>query len=95
MAIKVVKVVPKPKRGHPATAKDPLIALRVPAATIAEIDKWGGDRVSRSEAIRRLNRAKYQPASTILLLASMYFPAYWLLDATCMSLYWVARLPKG
>jgi hypothetical protein len=54
MAIKVIKVVPKPKRGRPATAKDPLIALRVPAETIAEIDKWGGDRVWRSEAIRTL-----------------------------------------
>jgi hypothetical protein len=55
MAIKAIKVVPKPKRGRPAaTAKDPLIALRVPAETIAEIDKWGGDRVSRSEAIRTL-----------------------------------------
>ena len=39
---------------RPTTAKDPVIALRVPAATIAAIDKWGGDRVSRSEAIRTL-----------------------------------------
>ena len=42
------------KRERPTTAKDPVIALRVPAATIAAIDKWGGDRVSRSEAIRTL-----------------------------------------
>jgi hypothetical protein len=54
MAIKATKLVPKPKRGRPAAAKDPLIALRVPAEAIAEIDKWGGDRVSRSEAIRTL-----------------------------------------
>ena len=54
MAIKATKVVPKSKRGRPATAKDPLIALRVPAETIAEINKWGGDRASRSEAIRTL-----------------------------------------
>jgi len=26
----------------------------VPAETIAEINKWGGDRASRSEAIRTL-----------------------------------------
>jgi hypothetical protein len=39
-------------------------------------------------------RTKYEPASTILLLASMYFPGCWLLDVTCMSLYWVARLPR-
>jgi hypothetical protein len=44
--------------------------------------------------IKQLNRTAYEPASTILLLASMYFPAYWLLDVTCMSLYWVARLPR-
>jgi len=54
MAIKAIKVVPKPKRGRPATAKNLLIALRVLAKAIAEIDKWGGDRVSRSEAIRTL-----------------------------------------
>jgi hypothetical protein len=34
------------------------------------------------------------PASTALLLASMLAPKLWMLDATSMSLYWVARLPK-
>jgi hypothetical protein len=54
MAIKSIEVIPKKKRGRPATGRDPLIALRVPAETIAEIDKWGGGRLSRSEAIRTL-----------------------------------------
>jgi len=48
------KVMSKRKPGRPATGKDPLIALRVPAGTIHAIDKWGGERVSRSEAIRTL-----------------------------------------
>jgi hypothetical protein len=35
------------------------------------------------------------PASTVGLLLSIYFfPKFWMLDATSMSLYWVARLPK-
>jgi hypothetical protein len=54
MPVKGRKVLPKPKRGLPAIGKDPIIALRVPAETIAQIDKWGGKRVSRSEAIRTL-----------------------------------------
>jgi hypothetical protein len=31
--------------------------------------------------------------STALLVFSMFWPQYWLMDVTCMSLYWVARLP--
>jgi hypothetical protein len=55
MAQTSISVIPKKKkRGRPATGRDPLIALRVPAETIAEIEKWGGDRLSRSEAIRTL-----------------------------------------
>jgi hypothetical protein len=45
------------KRERPTTEKDPVIALRVPAETIAAIDKWGGDRVSRSEAIHEIGLA--------------------------------------
>jgi len=42
---------------------------------------------------RRLNR--YGPASTLLLIASMYVPVLWAMDFTSMSLHWVvARLPK-
>jgi len=39
---------------RPASDKPPVIALSLPAETIAAIDKWGGYRVSRSEAIRTL-----------------------------------------
>jgi hypothetical protein len=54
MQAKQSKVMSKRKPGRPATGRDPLIALRVPRETIRAIDKWGGERVSRSEAIRTL-----------------------------------------
>jgi hypothetical protein len=46
MQAKQIRVLSKRKPGRPATGKDPLIALRVPAETIRAIDKWGGERVS-------------------------------------------------
>jgi hypothetical protein len=33
-------------------------------------------------------------ASTVLLIVSLFFPRIWLIDLTCMSLWWVARLPS-
>jgi predicted DNA binding CopG/RHH family protein len=49
------KVIPKKKRGRPATGKDPLVALRLPDSMIAAIDRAAeSDGVSRSEKIRRL-----------------------------------------
>jgi Arc/MetJ-type ribon-helix-helix transcriptional regulator len=46
----------KPKRGRPATGKDPFVGVRLPPQLIDEIQKWSGqhDAASRSEAIRRL-----------------------------------------
>jgi hypothetical protein len=32
--------------------------------------------------------------TTISLVISLFFPRLWLIDVTCMSLYWVGRLPK-
>ena len=65
MTEKSITVIPKRKRGRPATGKDPLIALRVPAETIAAIDKWGGNRVSRSEAIRTLIEIDWHPSVSV------------------------------
>jgi len=55
MARKSIKVIPK-KRGRPATGKDPLVALRLPAEMIAEVDDWAARNAvaSRSGAIRAL-----------------------------------------
>jgi len=53
---KAIRVTPK-KRGRPATGgRAAYIALRLPAALIASLDKWKADNhaMSRSEAIRRL-----------------------------------------
>ena len=51
------KAVPK-KRGRPATGRDPVIAGRVPAELIVEMDLWAkSERLSRSEAMRRLIEA--------------------------------------
>jgi hypothetical protein len=51
------KVIPKKKRGRPATGKDPLTALRLPPDLTKAIEKWAVDQPdepNRSEAIRRL-----------------------------------------
>jgi hypothetical protein len=51
---KSIKVNQK-KRGRPATGRDPVSAVRLPAELTAAVDKWAGDRAAnRSEAIRRL-----------------------------------------
>jgi len=48
----------KPKRGRPATGKDPLIGVRFPPALTAELDAAAErDGISRSEAVRRLVEA--------------------------------------
>jgi len=55
MSIK--KVLPKRKRGRPATGKDPVSAIRLSLPLRAVIDNWAKqqpDQPSRSEAIRRL-----------------------------------------
>ena len=45
----------RPKRGRPATGKDPLISARFPEVLTAQIDAFATIReISRSEAIRRL-----------------------------------------
>src|ERR1700704_819588 len=46
----------KPKRGRPATGRDPFIGIRLPATLIESIQAWSekNDAASRSEAIRRL-----------------------------------------
>jgi hypothetical protein len=52
---KSIKVMPKKRRGRPATGKDPQVIARMPAALIASIDKWAAERdINRSEAIRLL-----------------------------------------
>jgi Arc/MetJ-type ribon-helix-helix transcriptional regulator len=46
----------KPKRGRPATGRDPFVGIRLPAPLIEDIQAWSAkhDAGSRSEAIRRL-----------------------------------------
>jgi hypothetical protein len=52
---KSIKVMPKKRRGRPATGKDPQVVVRMPDALIAEVDAWGvANDTMRSEAIRRL-----------------------------------------
>jgi hypothetical protein len=51
------KVIPKKKRGRPATGKDPLTAFRLPPNLTKAIEAWAKnqpDEPNRSEAIRRL-----------------------------------------
>src|SRR5665811_1860134 len=43
------------KRGRPATGRDPVSAVRLPAELTAAVDKWAEDHeANRSEAIRQL-----------------------------------------
>jgi Arc/MetJ-type ribon-helix-helix transcriptional regulator len=47
--------VNRKRRGRPATGRDPVSAVRLPAELTASIDKWSEDHeTNRSEAIRRL-----------------------------------------
>ena len=51
---KSIKVNQK-RRGRPATGRDPVSAVRLPAELTSAVDKWAEDHeASRSEAIRRL-----------------------------------------
>ena len=57
IAMPVNKGKPKKRgRGRPATGRDPVVAVRLPASTIAGVDQWAEREEigSRSEAIRRL-----------------------------------------
>jgi hypothetical protein len=54
---KSIKVIPKKKRGRPATGKDPQVVMRMPVAMRAAILKWAAgqpDKPTLSEATRRL-----------------------------------------
>jgi Arc/MetJ-type ribon-helix-helix transcriptional regulator len=46
----------KPKRGRPATGRDPFIGIRLPEPLLESIKVWSDEHeaASRSEAIRRL-----------------------------------------
>src|SRR5215831_9800946 len=49
------KVIPKKRRGRPATGRDPLVALRLPAAYVAWIDETAkANHCSRSVFLRAL-----------------------------------------
>lgn len=73
------------------------------ARTLLDSELRGQDRSrtkyewkSFEKAIRDVekDKKKVEPASTALLCLSIFFPSYWMLDCTSMSLYWVARFPK-
>jgi hypothetical protein len=51
------QVVPKKRRGRPATGRDPVTAIRLSQDMRSAVDKWAAkqdDAPGRSEAIRRL-----------------------------------------
>jgi metal-responsive CopG/Arc/MetJ family transcriptional regulator len=56
MAQKSIPVTQK-KRGRPATGQDPVLTIRLPLTLRSAIETWANkqkDKLSRSEAIRRL-----------------------------------------
>jgi len=53
--MKSIKVIPKKKRGRPATGRDPVLAIRLPDKLREVVDQWAASRkVTRSQAIRML-----------------------------------------
>jgi hypothetical protein len=53
--MKSIPVIPKKKRGRPATGKDPLLTIRVPASVIKSVNSIAtSERISKSEAVRQL-----------------------------------------
>ena len=47
------KAILKKKRGRPATGRDPVTALRLPAKVLTEVDGWARrNNMTRSKAIR-------------------------------------------
>jgi hypothetical protein len=58
----------------------------------------GPKRSSILDYLKDRDKPKYENLlhrpSTGMLIVSMFWPQYWLMDVTCMSLYWVARIPK-
>jgi hypothetical protein len=52
---KSIKVMPKKRRGRPATGKDPQVVLRMPAKLIETVESIAAsESVTKSEAIRQL-----------------------------------------
>jgi hypothetical protein len=52
--VKSIKVIQK-KRGRPATGKDPVVTIRMPADLIEQVDAWAKyQQTGRSEAVRSL-----------------------------------------
>ncbi len=50
-------------------------------------------RIEKSAPRIAIGNPLHRP-TTISLVISLCFPRLWLIDVTCMSLYWVGRLPK-
>lgn len=61
----------------------------------ANKDELNENREALERAISRIERRSPSPISssglTLLLMMSMAAPALWLIDITCMSLFWIAR----
>jgi hypothetical protein len=52
---KSIKVMPKKRRGRPATGKHPQVVLRMPAKLIETVESIAAsESVTKSEAIRKL-----------------------------------------
>jgi hypothetical protein len=52
---KSIKVIPKKRRGRPATGRDPHVTSRMPQPLIDQVEAWASaNDATRSEAFRRL-----------------------------------------
>jgi hypothetical protein len=80
---------------------------RLQQAQITELKKLGFSKAEFSKECRALSTAISnidseiktlhrfrKKGSTALLSFSLLFPGLWMLDPTCMAVYWVARFPR-
>jgi hypothetical protein len=52
-------------------------------------------KIERRAPPERVNlRSPLHRPTTTMLVISLFFPGLWMLDVTCVSLYWVARIPN-
>ena len=78
------KVIPKKTRVRPATGRDPVTAIRLSQDMRDAVDAWAvnqNDKLSRSEAIRRLIEIGLNSATNIQLDAGDLKATLSLLDA--------------
>lgn len=88
-------------RSPPRSKQEPRIATAEDTDTVSRTQISDYSRPPRpivrriqKDAPKRNLQSLERRGSTALLVLSIFFPTWWEFDFTCMSVYWVARLPR-